>query len=367
MERDYEVDIEQPNSNSEELSCSDSSWSVSDWIDESADGDNEKAVATLENCNNYEVERFRPWSLSDFDNFDEFVQIFCKHERSSSQHLMRLARELCNEAFTLASAEPELHDNSNSPLGNIVNESGLNEIDDLASSERVSTVSNQEGEFANEHCLNPASKQPNRSEMKAKQMSLLAAARHLISAPPVNWEKVPTDENDVDENKQVCRVSWEGINPQWLTETFFQTPEVQRFIQFGCRMWFLRHYGIQEMLRRRGNFSTGAAIDYVRLFEKSTRKNCLWKDTLGRPAKAPATAFISFTGSYTIQHFLHLIQDEHLRDKYVWIDTFSIDQFAWTCRKDDSMKMFKKNFMYELAKKLGPSDIRYFCWIDGII
>lgn len=147
-----------------------------------------------------------------------------------------------------------------------------------------------------------------------------------------------------------CRVSWEGFCPEWFTEVFIKTPEMERFTKFGCRMWFLRGYGIKEMLRRR-NVLSGCVIDHMEKFVPLVSDRPSKKQRL--VFKSQATTFISFTGSYTIDHIAELVRHNDLRGHYLWVDTFCVDQFAWTERKDEEMLDFKKNFMHQLRGRIG--------------
>ena len=54
---------------------------------------------------------------------------------------------------------------------------------------------------------------------------------------------------------------------------------------------------------------------------------------------APATTFVSYTGGYTFAHFANML--ERLRGEYIWMDIFSVDQFAWT-EKAKTPEMKKK-------------------------
>ena len=66
---------------------------------------------------------------------------------------------------------------------------------------------------------------------------------------------------------------------------------------------------------------------------------------------SPATAFVSFTGSYTIEQFAHLMGTNNMRGKYAWIDTFCVDQFAWTHpKKNTEMIAYKEQFASLLKK-----------------
>ena len=200
-------------------------------------------------------------------------------------------------------------------------------------------------------------KRPPRQELIKLAEQLCDEAHHLprgqegasksINAPDSKGKQVGGD------GPTVCRVSWDGVSPDWFIDVFMKTPEVQQFLRFGCRMWFIRGFGIKEMLQRRGVFS-GPFVDHIDMFFPMDQEP-------GRETKpdeiqesgSQATAFISFTGFYTLEHFAELVGHDDLRGRYLWIDTFCVDQFAWTERKDNEMIQFKKNFMHELREKIG--------------
>jgi len=134
-------------------------------------------------------------------------------------------------------------------------------------------------------------------------------------------------------------VSWTGLSQHWFLHHFMETAEVQEFLKFGCRMWFVREYGIPELLRRR-SVTQGPLIDHLSKFSSAEDRK-------------PATAFVSFTGSYTLALFAELISQPELKDHYLWIDSFCVDQFAWNEQKNDAeAKAFKKGFMWDLKEKI---------------
>lgn len=145
----------------------------------------------------------------------------------------------------------------------------------------------------------------------------------------------------------ICRVVWEGIAVDWFHSVFMQTAEMKVFSNFGCRMWFLRNFGIQEILLRRGG-KPGPLIDQLHLFEENDAGA-----EGANASKSKATTFISFTGSYSIEHFASLLRHDHLVKHHVWIDSFCVDQFEWTERKDEKMIAFKEGFMFRLREKIG--------------
>lgn len=136
--------------------------------------------------------------------------------------------------------------------------------------------------------------------------------------------------------------SWEGISVDWFQNVFMELPEVKNMMEFGCRMWFLRYAGIKVIMKRR-NIPSGPLVEHLEVLGTS--------NISGTPIKSKkATTFVSFTGSYTIKHFSELLQK--LSGHFVWIDTFCVNQFAWTERRDDDIKAFKRNFMTRLRSMI---------------
>jgi len=98
-------------------------------------------------------------------------------------------------------------------------------------------------------------------------------------------------------------------------------------------------------LRRRGS-SNGPLINQIDLIGGAET------DEVAKTAMG-ATAFVSFTGSYTLGHFAELVAQPELRGRFLWIDSFCVDQFAWHRQKEQTEVIaFKKLFMFELANKI---------------
>ena len=141
-----------------------------------------------------------------------------------------------------------------------------------------------------------------------------------------------------------CAVSWDGVSQEWFSEVFMKTPEVEEFLAFGCRMWFVREYGIKEVLYRRG-VTSGSVVDHMDKFIPPGHE----LSETSVYTKKPANTFISFTGAYSLDLFAKLIKHEDLRGRYLWLDTICVDQIAW---KKPEMKPFKKEFMHHLRQRI---------------
>lgn len=160
-------------------------------------------------------------------------------------------------------------------------------------------------------------------------------------------------------------VSWDGIHSQWFTEIFVHLPEVQDMMDYGCPMWFFREYALTELLikyRQDGSgkndrdtqddpssktvsFIVGAAIDSLDVFP------VLASDDV--PVTAPASVFVSYSGTYTVKRFVELVHHTDLQGKYLWMDVFCVDQVLWTTIETPKMTAFKEDF----TKKQLPEQI----------
>lgn len=141
-------------------------------------------------------------------------------------------------------------------------------------------------------------------------------------------------------------VSWNGIHVDWFQRCFMQLPEVQRLVEFGCRMWFIRNICIAMMLRAK-DIHSGSIVQHLAKFIPPNRE-----DDTEKPECNKATAFVSYTGAYTLKHFAELVGQPSLTGCYAWIDAFCVDQFAWTERDDKEMRDFKGTFMDQLGEKI---------------
>ena len=143
-------------------------------------------------------------------------------------------------------------------------------------------------------------------------------------------------------------VSWKGIHVTWFQRCFMETPEVQRLVKFGCRMWFVRNVCTTLLLRAKGVHSDSM----VQHLQKFAATNNDESSSMEKPSKNNATAFVSYTGAYTLEHFAELINHPSLSGHYAWIDAFCVDQFVWTERNDDEMRDFKDSFLGQLGEKI---------------
>lgn len=95
-------------------------------------------------------------------------------------------------------------------------------------------------------------------------------------------------------------VSWKGVKAEWLLESFMKLPAIQCFKDFNRRMWFVRNTGIKEMVRQQG-VEDGSIVDSLHIFRAD------------ESAIGDVTVFISYTGNYTLSHFIHLLGDHDLQ------------------------------------------------------
>lgn len=151
----------------------------------------------------------------------------------------------------------------------------------------------------------------------------------------------------VEKNLEHEVVRSEGIHVQWLRQVFLSLPEIQAYLEFDCRMWFVRTAGVMDLLQRRGVRRGGCLLDHLDCVSGG-----LTRLSDGRPVTGTATTFVSLTGNFTLRHFVDILL-EQLPNEYVWIDTLCVDQFAWTQRKDDAFIEFKQQFMHSLQDRIG--------------
>lgn len=150
-------------------------------------------------------------------------------------------------------------------------------------------------------------------------------------------------------------VNWNGVSVEWFLSTFMKAPEMQTFQKYGCRMWFIRNYGIVEILKWRG-VTDGCVVDHLDKFENtpSVEQNQVGERLRQTPLPAAvATAFISFTGSYTLDLFTELVGHSKLKGKYFWTDTICVNQFEWNYPTVPRLvRKMKAKFLHDLRKKI---------------
>lgn len=172
-----------------------------------------------------------------------------------------------------------------------------------------------------------------------KELEQLAETICKNSLGPSLYPRQSSEENEpFDEKTYDCKISELGILAEWFNDVFAKLPEIQAMLAYGCRMWFVREYGIKEMMKRRGIFG-GSLMDNLPAFLRTGAQDFT-------PPTAKATRFISFTGAYKLQHFLDLLRDEQLHGQYLWIDSFCVDQFAWA--RLSAKSEYKQNFITAL-------------------
>lgn len=111
----------------------------------------------------------------------------------------------------------------------------------------------------------------------------------------------------IDDEDRSDLVTWLGINIDWFLSVFSNLPEVQVCLEYGCEMWFIRDVGITEILRRRGATS-GSLVSQLSRFSQ---------EAAHRDITGASSAFVSYTGSYTLRRFCDLLRQPSLQGHYV--------------------------------------------------
>lgn len=133
-------------------------------------------------------------------------------------------------------------------------------------------------------------------------------------------------------------VRWEGLSVTWFLDVFCQTKSFQRMVNFGCEIWFVRRVGILEILRRlqkpkgSGRVSSGTLVDHVTCFSCDEEDIATPRDDT---VKQRPTVFVSYTGRCRLDFLLESLGK--LREEYIWMDVFCVDQFAWTLQQERIM------------------------------
>lgn len=127
-----------------------------------------------------------------------------------------------------------------------------------------------------------------------------------------------------------------GISVDWVLDVFAKTKFVRRLMEFDCPLWFVRKFCIIEFLRRRDLSFFGPFIDIV---EEEFVED--------RP-----TVYLSYSGRDKLCNFIEVLSQ--LRGKYIWIDIFCADQFAWTGLYivRERRKIYRECLMDELKDKI---------------
>lgn len=131
-------------------------------------------------------------------------------------------------------------------------------------------------------------------------------------------------------------VNWDGVSIRWFLDIFMSMPEAIQCANFGCPLWFVRNNCIPLMLQNRGQ-ETGSFIDFLKAStteiieskQKPQTNHILTTDSHeGLAPVGASTVFISYTGSYTLEHFCELVsrigdsESTPSGGHYLWIDLF---------------------------------------------
>eukprot|EP00522_Entomoneis_paludosa_P002965 CAMPEP_0172471304 /NCGR_PEP_ID=MMETSP1065-20121228/67747_1 /TAXON_ID=265537 /ORGANISM="Amphiprora paludosa, Strain CCMP125" /LENGTH=867 /DNA_ID=CAMNT_0013229399 /DNA_START=273 /DNA_END=2877 /DNA_ORIENTATION=- len=155
-------------------------------------------------------------------------------------------------------------------------------------------------------------------------------------------------------------VTWKGIHVGWFHNVFCKLPYIQKLIEEGAELWFVRKVGVNEIIRRtkpNDNVLSGPLIehldDVVMAWGLDLPNS---EETLSQPTIADATTFVSYTGGYKLGFLVEML-DNIGDDEYIWMDVFCVDQLAWTGKgRLPEMKVFREELTDGLQaqiKKIG--------------
>uniref|UniRef100_A0A7S2YR52 Heterokaryon incompatibility domain-containing protein n=1 Tax=Entomoneis paludosa TaxID=265537 RepID=A0A7S2YR52_9STRA len=163
-------------------------------------------------------------------------------------------------------------------------------------------------------------------------------------------------------------VTWKGIQVGWFLNVFCKSPLIQLHCQYGCQLWFFRKVCVIEMIRRAWLVTTAGAVTngeeskqqletltgpFVDHMDKVIQA---WeldsRGTDNAEIVADATTFLSYTGAYTLEHVIQVLEQLNPKE-YLWMDVFCVNQFAWTgMGRTHSMKSFRNTFLEDLQGQI---------------
>ena len=152
-------------------------------------------------------------------------------------------------------------------------------------------------------------------------------------------------------------VSWMGIRADWFLNVFCVSPYLRCLREFGCQAWFIRKVCVIEMIQQtmaiHHHNSTMKPLSgtFVDHFLEGVIHG--WQLDRGSYdiIKSPTT-FISYTGAYTMDHFVDVLRQLD-PNEYIWLDMFCVNQFAWTGKgRAPEMAQFRDDFMADLQGQI---------------
>ena len=118
---------------------------------------------------------------------------------------------------------------------------------------------------------------------------------------------------------------------------------------------------IPELLRRAG-VSLGPLIEHVEIVFGNNPHYVPFTPLLKPPivvTDPASTSFLSYTGGYTLQHFQESLATG-CSGAHVWVDLFSVDQFAWTFHRRQPLVMsLGQELCSSLESKIGKMKAVY--------